>query len=147
MALSDDLSKRIGKYTKKGTKITQAHVDQARAIESENVIIAQNNTRIIANAINQATMRALEAVGLEVQRIASDNAPVDTGRLAASITHALDPDEPAVYIGTNVEYAGVQELGSSKQSAANGGRGYLRPAVNDNVARINAIFNAEFRNG
>jgi hypothetical protein len=147
MALSDDLSRRIGKYTKKGTKITQAHVDQARAIESENVIIAQNNTRIIANAINQATMRALEAVGLEVQRIASDNAPVDTGRLAASITHALDPDEPAVYIGTNVEvYPIIQELGSSKQSAANGGRGYLRPAVNDNVARINAIFNAEFTN-
>ena len=146
MALSDDLSGRIGKYTKKGTKITQAHVDQARAIESENVIIAQDNTRIIAEAINQATMRALEAVGLEVQRIASDNAPVDTGRLAASITHALDPDEPAVYIGTNVEYAAAQELSTSKMPAANGGRGYLRPAVNDNVARINAIFNAEFTN-
>lgn len=114
--------------------------------EAENLVIQENNTKIVATAINQGIMRALEAVGLEVQRIASDNAPVDTGRLAASITHALDPDEPAVYIGTNVEYAAIQELGSSKQGAANGGRGYLRPAVTDNVARINAIFNAELKN-
>lgn len=119
----------------------------AFAESSQNLRIEANNAKVIAGAINQTVMRGLEAVGLEVQRIASDNAPVDTGRLAASITHALDPDEPAVYIGTNVEYAAIQELGSSKQGAANGGRGYLRPAVTDNVARINAIFNAELKNG
>jgi hypothetical protein len=143
MALSDDLNRRIGKYTKKGTKITQAHVDQARAIESENVIIAQDNTRIIAEAINQAVMRGLEAVGLECQRIASDNAPVDTGRLAASITHALDPDEPAVYVGTALEYALPVHEGTSKTKPNR----FLYNAANQNQARFQAIFDAEMRNG
>lgn len=115
--------------------------------ESENLIIAADNSKIIAESINQAVMKGLEAVGLDVQRIASDNAPVDTGRLAASITHVLDSSEPAVYIGTNVEvYPIIQELGSSKQSAANNGRGYLRPAVSDNTTRIKAIFEAAFTN-
>ena len=101
---------------------------------------------MVAEAINRAVMVGLEAVGLDVQRIASDNAPVDTGRLAASITHALKPEENAVDIGTNVSYALVQELGSSRQSAANNGRGYLRPAVNDNRKRIQSVFEAAARN-
>jgi phage gpG-like protein len=39
---------------------------------------------------------------------------VDTGRLKNSISHAVDEEEPAVYIGTNVEYAPYQEFGTSK---------------------------------
>jgi phage gpG-like protein len=50
-----------------------------------------------------------------------------------------------VYIGTNVSYAGYQELGvhSTGYKGANGGRGYLRPAVTDNKRRIEDIFRAE----
>ena len=143
MALSDELARKVGSRTKKGTKITQAHVEQARKIESDNLRIAQDNTRIIAEAINQAVMRGLEAVGLECQRIASDNAPVDTGRLAASITHALDPDEPAVYIGTALDYALPVHEGTSKTKPNR----FLYNAANQNQTRFQAIFDAEMRNG
>lgn len=121
---------------------------QASAMEGEaqdSLIIEANNAKVIAESLNSAVLRALEAVGADLQRIASDQAPVDTGRLAASITHALDPNEPAVYVGTNVEYAGAQELGTSTLTAANGGRGFLRPALEDNKARVQAIFTQELR--
>jgi phage gpG-like protein len=39
---------------------------------------------------------------------------VDTGRLKNSISHAVDEEEPAVYIGTNVEYAPYHEFGTSR---------------------------------
>ena len=121
---------------------------QASAMEGEaqdNLIIAANNAKVIAESLNSAVLRALEAVGLDLQRIASDQAPVDTGRLAASITHVLDPSEPAVYVGTNVEYAGAQELGTSTHAAANDGRGFLRPALEDNRSRVQDIFTQELR--
>lgn len=134
------LTADLGERTKKGTLITDEIFGQAKRIHSDNVRIAADNTEAFKAALHSAVLKGLEAVGLEVQRIASDQAPVDTGRLAASITHSIDPVEPAVYIGTNVEYAEAQELGTSRQSAANGGRGYLRPAVTDNKPRIDEIF-------
>jgi len=42
----------------------------------------------LENATEQAIERALQAVGIEAQRNVSMKAPVDTGRLAASITYA-----------------------------------------------------------
>ena len=51
----------------------------------------------------------LEALGIFVEGEAKDelgNDPrrIDTGNLRNSITHAVDEKEPAVYIGTNVDY-------------------------------------------
>lgn len=139
------LSADVGKRTKKGTKVTQRQATAAIGEAIDNLIIMENNVRVIQEAMDTAIMRALEAVGLDVQATAAHNAPYDTGRLKASITHVLDGDEQAVYVGTNVEYAPVQELGSRRTGykGANGGRGYLRPAVNDNKARINDIFRRE----
>lgn len=107
--------------------------------------IKTDNTKIYASALNAAILRALEAVGLDTERTAKENAPYDTGRLEASITHVINNAEKAAYIGSNVEYALYQELGTSRMKAANGGRGYLRPAVNDNRDRIKAIFLAALR--
>jgi HK97 gp10 family phage protein len=50
---------------------------------------------------------------------------VRTGRLRNSITYGVDTSEPAVYIGSNVEYAPYVELGTSKMRA----RPFLKPAV------------------
>ena len=50
---------------------------------------------------------------------------VRTGRLRNGITYAVDTAEPAVYIGTNVEYGPFVELGTSKMQA----RPFLKPAV------------------
>lgn len=48
-----------------------------------------------------------------------------TGHLLNSITYGVDTNEPAVYIGSNVEYAPYVELGTTKMRA----RPYLKPAV------------------
>lgn len=56
----------------------------------------------------------LEAIGLDAASTAADKAPVDTGRLKNSISHAVVDQEKAVYIGTNVEYAPYQEFGTSR---------------------------------
>jgi HK97 gp10 family phage protein len=80
-------------------------------------------------AKDEAVARALEKMGLVAERYAKEYAPVDTGRLRNSITHEAAPDEGAVYIGTNVEYAPYVELGTSRQTA----QPYLRPAATDHV--------------
>ena len=56
----------------------------------------------------------LDLIGEDAASTAADKAPVDTGRLKNSISHAVDESEPAVYIGTNVEYAPYQEFGTSR---------------------------------
>ncbi len=148
MALSDELERQIGQRTSKGTKITQGLVNAVRADESTILEIRENNAEAIASALNRAIATALEEVGIDIENIASQNAPVDTGRLSASITHAISGSEQAVYIGTNVPYARVQEVGSSRgYKGANGGKGYLRPAVNDNRDRIRAIIKKHLENG
>lgn len=123
-----------------------------------------DNSQIFKNAKNEAVSRALEAIGLTAERHAKEKCPVDTGRLRNSITHATkdhggqevysdnhghqfsggsakgNPEENAVYIGTNVEYAQRQETGTSlhhqvgqahfmRDAAANHGDEYKRIAL------------------
>lgn len=68
----------------------------------------------------------LISIGETASAAAADVAPVDTGRLKNSINWAISnqwgagdvplclPEEDTVYIGTNVEYAPYQELGTSR---------------------------------
>ena len=74
------------------------------------LVIAANNARQIASAMNDAMAAALEEIGLSAERFAKAETPVDTGRLRNSMTHALEMDEKAVYVGTNVEYAPAVEM-------------------------------------
>lgn len=69
----------------------------------------------------------LKRLGIKVQRRAKQLAPVDTGRLRASITEALGSDAEGLVerVGTNVEYAPHQEFGTSKMAA----HPFLRPAL------------------
>ena len=109
---------------------------------SVEIEVKVDNTKIYVEELAWGIRKALEAVGFDVASIAAQNAPKDTGRLAASIGQALD-SATSVVIGTNVEYAKYQEMGTSKgYPGANGGRGYLRPAVQDNKQRIQQIFTA-----
>lgn len=67
-------------------------------------------------ALDDAIKAALEAVGNTAVSHAKNNLTaagrVDHGNLRGSISHAVDPDENAVYIGTNTEYAIYNELGT-----------------------------------
>lgn len=104
------------------------------------VEVKANNVKIVQSELTERILLALDVVGSDIEDIAAHNAPYDTGYLSESITHAVDDSEKAVYVGTNVEYARYQELGTVNMEAANGGRGYLYPAVSDNIERIKAMF-------
>lgn len=143
MALSDTL--RVGTRTAKGTKITSRLVAKVRADEAGLVEIRENNAEVIANAIGSAIIKALEEIGIDAERIAAQQAPVDTGRLSASITHVLDPSDDSVYIGTNVEYAVYVHEGAQHPKRA--GNPFLRAAVTNNADRFRAILRKHLENG
>ena len=74
----------------------------------------------VLNEFHDAVLRALERCGEQAEGYAKDLAPVDTGNLRNSISHTVDEDELAAYIGSNVEYAAYVELGTGKYTE--GGR-------------------------
>lgn len=65
---------------------------------------------------------------IRVESEAKRRAPVLTGRLRSSISHAPGQDGRGLYvdIGTNVAYARFVEFGTTRQRP----RPYLRPALN-----------------
>ena len=102
-----------------------------------------DNSKEIIEAMQQATVRALEKCGLTAEGYAKKLAPVDTGNLRNSITHEVDDGESAVYIGTNVEYAPYQELGTIHMAA----NPFLKPAVADHANEYRKIIEKELKNG
>lgn len=131
-----------------------------------NVQFTDNSAEVLA-AMQEAAVRALEKCGLTAEGYAKKLTPVDTGNLRNSITHQVDPAEPAVYIGSNSEYAAYVELGTGKyypggrqtpwvyQDAkgnwhmTHGQRAkpYLKPAVADHAEAYRRIIEAEMKNG
>ncbi|MBO5702147.1 MAG: HK97 gp10 family phage protein, partial [Clostridia bacterium] len=71
-----------------------------------------DNTDEVLSSLEKAIKNGLTAIGMTAEGHAKKAAPVDTGRLRNSITHAVKMDEKAAYIGTNVEYAPYVELGT-----------------------------------
>ena len=128
--------------------------------------ITDNSEEILA-AMEAAALRALEKCGLTAEAYAKLPCPVDTGNLRGSITHQVQPEEQAVYIGTNNEYAAYVELGTGKyvpggrqeawtyQDAkgnwhiTHGQRAqpYLKPAVADHAETYRKIIEDELKNG
>lgn len=94
----------------------------------------------ILSQMSEAIARAFETIGLLAEGYAKRLCPVDTGRLRNSITHTTDGKD--VYIGTNVEYAKVVELGTWKRKA----KPYLRPAANDHMNEYIGILQKELKN-
>ena len=91
---------------------------------------------------DEAVARALEQCGALWESYAKQMAPVDTGRLRNSITHA-QVDEDTEVIGTNVKYAPFVELGTRKQKA----QPYLRPAAENHSDEYRNILKAELQKG
>lgn len=111
-------------------------------------IEVDNSEEIIAKN-NEAVLRALENIGQMIENNAAALAPVDTGNLRNSITHQVDESNHRVIVGSAVEYAPAQEYGFYKDgkqhSAANGGRGYLHPAIEDHLDEYKQIFAEELK--
>ena len=79
-----------------------------------------DNSKEVLEAMQKAAVRALEKCGLTAEGYANKMCPVDTGNLRNSITHTVDEEELAAYIGSAVEYAAYVELGTGKY--VSGGR-------------------------
>lgn len=94
-----------------------------------------NNSREIIRQLGNKTEDALRDVGLYAEGEAKLLSPVDTGELIGSISHKMANDRE-VQIGTDVEYALYVEKGTSRQEA----QPFLTPAVEQNMAEINKIF-------
>lgn len=77
------------------------------------------NPRMGSQVVESPEVRAvLTMIALRVERLARSYAPVDTSRLRNSITHRVRTElgaSPRVVaeVGTNVEYAAVQEFGTT----------------------------------
>lgn len=104
----------------------------------------------VIQALRLATHRALVTIGIKVQGWAVKNlskpwkegqSHVVTGRLRDSITFYTDDD--TVTIGTNVEYAQIEEEGTSKRPA----HPFLRPAVEEHIGQIRKIVEKELKGG
>ena len=102
-----------------------------------------DNSKEISENIKSALLRGLEKCGLTAERFAKKLAPYDTGNLRNSITHEVDDGEPAVYIGTNVEYAPYVCLGTIHMNA----QPFLKPAVNDHKDEYRKILENSLKNG
>lgn len=126
-----------------------------------------DNSGEILREFGEAVQRALERVGEQAEGYAKSLAPVDTGQLRNSISHAVDESEPAAYIGTNLEYAPYVELGTGQYNPqgrptpwvyqdaksdwhwtkGNPAQPFLKPAVSDHAQTYRNIIEDELKNG
>lgn len=85
------------------------------------VRMTENNVDMTLRELDDRVAAALEAVGAEAERIASKKAPVDTGLLRNSITHALSGHTAAInsYSADHADANGVIKTGSYSGMAGN----------------------------
>ena len=131
-----------------------------------------SNSKEFKNELNEVAEKVLTMWGMQAESAAKENCPVDTGLLRNSITYAIagggantsnykadkgdasgsysgqaqeDKGGPRhVYIGTNVEYAEEQELGSFNHKV--GQSPFLRPAIEENIDYFREILEGELKN-
>lgn len=132
-------------------------------------VVFNDYSQDVLDAMQDAAVRALERVGEQAEGYAKDLAPVDKGQLRNSIAHIVKDRENAVYIGSNLEYAIYQELGTGIYAEGGGGRPtpwvyrdakgnwhwtrgnpaqpFLAPAVKDHPQTYRNIVEDELKNG
>lgn len=102
-----------------------------------------DNTDEVLSALERAIKRGLEAIGANAEDYAKENeTAVDTGRLRNSITHAVDEDDKAVYIGTNVEYAPYIELGARGRKPLH----FLKRAATEHTSEYKELLEDSIKN-
>ena len=85
-----------------------------------------DNSKLFIDNKDDALGIALEAVGMQAEAHAKRNitkaGAVATNRLRSSISHATDPKNEVVYVGTNVKYAPYVEYGTGIYASNGMGR-------------------------
>ena len=123
--------------------------------------IEANNIDTIKETAKEAINKAMNEIGLQAQNYISMNCPFETGRLAGSITYATKterqevrapaksgdavqgaPPENGVIIGTNVEYAGYLEFGTSRIDAMP----YIKPNIEAHMGEFKDTLQKHLQN-
>lgn len=99
-------------------------------------ITVKDNSQEFIEYLNSKKPVILETIGLLASGHASALAPVDTGRLRGSIDYTVSED--TAYVGTNVEYAIYQEMGTRYMAA----QPFLKPAIEGNASQYKSIIEA-----
>ena len=98
----------------------------------------------MTQVVKAASGYTVDEVAYAVQAQAVSNAPSVTGYLRGSISvKSVSEKEAEVY--SNVEYAIYQEFGTRNMQAAMGGKGYMRPAVDNIRKRLAKYWRAAFK--
>lgn len=126
-----------------------------------------DNSEEVKSTMRNVLLRALEKVGQTAEKYAKKLCPKQTGNLQNSITHRVNSEEPAVYVGSDVEYAAYVELGTGEHypggrptpwayqdakgnwhwTHGNKAQPYLKPAAADHAAQYRRIIEDELKNG
>lgn len=114
---------------------------KSRILKKTMKIEITDNSQLVKDEMQWAALRALEICGLTAEGYAKPLCPVVTGNLRNSITHLVQAEELAAYIGSNVEYAGYVELGTIKRKA----KPYLKPSVADHTDKYRKIIEVELK--
>lgn len=80
-----------------------------------------DNSDEILRALGEACERGLFRCGEKGVEYAKDLCPVDTGNTRNSITHTVEDGKKAI-VGTPIEHAIYQEMGTGKYAEGGGGR-------------------------
>ena len=89
-------------------------------------VTLESNMDAVMEALGEQLGQAMIAIGMAAESNAKveitkavydtpEKGYIRTGRLRNSITYGVDTSEPAVYIGSNVEYAPWVELGHTQK--------------------------------
>lgn len=129
----------------------------------------EDNSGKVLSELRAASIRALERCGSQAEGYAKDlcPSPNSTGMLRNSITHLVDTQEPAVYVGSDSRYAPYVELGTGiyypggrkdpwsyqdaqgnwHKTVGNKPQPYIAPALLDHTDTYKAIIEDEFEGG
>lgn len=136
-------------------------------------ISIESNVKACKEDFNEIMDKVLTMWGMQAESAAKERCPVDTGLLRNSITWAVagsGVNSPSyrddkgtqtgsyqgqaqadvggarhVYIGSNVKYAQIQELGDFQHNAGQTSP-YLRPAIEENRDYFREILEKELKN-
>ena len=107
--------------------------------------IGEDNTKIVLAALKNAKARGLKAIGETAEGYAKDviidEQRVDTGNMLNSISHKEAEDYTEV--GTAVEYAKYQELGTSRGIKP---ARFLTRAATEHIAEYRALMEDSLKN-
>lgn len=104
-----------------------------------------DNSDAFKAAMKAGVEAAVEKIGMQAERNVMMLAPVDTGRLRGSISHAASGD--TVHVGTNTEYAPYVEMGHRQWQSGRWvpAQPYLRPGIMNNMEQYRQIAISEIK--